>query len=582
MADFDLVIRGGSIVDGTGRPAFNGDLAVKDGLIAAVGTFEGTGNQEIEAVGLTVTPGFVDIHTHYDAQATWDPYLTPSSLHGVTTVVMGNCGVGFAPCKEEQQQELIDLMEAVEDIPGIAMTEGLKWEWETFPEYMDALEKKPLAIDVGVQVPHCAVRVYTMGQRGIDNEAATQDDIEQMKAIVKEGMDAGALGFSTSRTDLHNSKSGDPVPGTFAAKDELFGIAEGITSHGGGIFQIAATHVEMDKEFAWMKEMARDQNCLVTFNLQQIDQAPNLYKKLLSSLDEAHAEGITRIRGQHSGRPVGVLMGWQASVNPFITTQAYLDIANLPWNERLEKLRDPVMRHRIINDDPMSFGEFADFVTRTFDKMYPMRGKENYEPSPEESVAAIASAAGQRPEEVAYDAMLEQDGLGMLYFPLFGYSNSDFSAIEELLKHPHVGLSLADGGAHVGMICDGSTPTFMVTHWTRDRTRGDKLPLEQIIKIQTKDTAAQYGLSDRGVLAAGMKADINVIDLNRLRILPPTVEFDLPAGGKRLYQIAEGYRATIVNGRLIYENGKPTGELPGRLIRGPQEGPNRLEALAAE
>jgi len=570
----DMIIRGGKIVDGTGAPAFSGDIAIDNGIITAIGTIEGSAKQEVEAKGLLVTPGFVDIHTHYDAQATWDPYLTPSSLHGVTTAVMGNCGVGFAPVKPEAHAQLIDLMEAVEDIPGAAMHEGISWEWESFPEFMDAIAKRSYTMDIAAQVPHCSLRVYVMGDRGINNEPATPDDIKQMHDLTLEGMKSGALGFSTSRTELHNTLDGDPVPGTLAAKDELDGIADALKEHGSGVFQISATNREMDQEFKWMVDMAERTGRMVTFNLQQVDECPDLYKKMLGLLDDARAKGITNIRGQHSGRPVGMLMGWQSSVHPFLAFPEYAEYNVMPFKERIEKLRDPAVKAKIIAGDNMEgLGDFGNFVTKSFHKMYPMGEQENYEPAPEDSIAAMAKREGKDPASVAYDAMLENDGKALLYFPLFGYSTNDYTAIEETLRHPQTGLSLADGGAHVGMICDGGTPTFMLTHWTRDRTRGEKFPIEDIIRIQTKDTAEQYGLFDRGVLKPGMRADINVIDYDNLAMLPPEMLFDLPANGRRLLQKATGYKATIVGGTIVLKDGEATGELPGKLIRGAQPAP---------
>ncbi|PCJ67996.1 MAG: amidohydrolase [Rhodobiaceae bacterium] len=570
----DMIIRGGTIVDGTGAPSFTGDIAIDNGIITAVGKIEGTATEEMDAKGLLVTPGFVDIHTHYDAQATWDPFLTPSSLHGVTTAVMGNCGVGFAPVKPEARSQLIDLMEAVEDIPGAAMHEGIKWEWESFPEFMDAISKRSYAMDIGAQVPHCSLRVYVMGQRGVDNEPATQDDIKQMHDLTLEGMQSGALGFSTSRTDLHNTLDGDPIPGTLAANDELDGIADALKEHGSGVFQIAATHRDMDQEFIWMRDMAKRTGRMVTFNLQQIDEYPDLYKKMLGLLDEARAEGITNIRGQHSGRPVGLLMGWQSSAHPFLGFPEYAEYNVMSFDERMEKLKDPAVKAKIIAGKNIEgLGDFGNFVTTSFHKMYPMGDDDNYEPKPEDSIAAIAERKGVTPQEAAYDAMLENDGKALLYFPLFGYSTNDLSAIEETLRHPQTGLSLADGGAHVGAICDGGTPTFMLTHWTRDRTRGPKFPIEEIVRIQTKDTAEQYGLFDRGVLKPGMRADINVIDYDRLAMQQPEMVFDLPANGRRLLQKATGYKATIVKGVTVLRDGEATGELPGKLIRGAQSAP---------
>jgi len=580
MSQHDLVIRGGTVADGTGQATFVGDVAITDGVVREVGPGVGSGSREIDAEGKVVTPGWVDIHTHYDAQATWDPYLSPSSLHGVTTVVMGNCGVGFAPVHEHQRSDLIDLMEAVEDIPGAAMHEGIQWEWETFPQFMSALERRPHAIDFGVQVPHCAVRAYVMGTRGVENEPATAADIEQMRAIVREGMEAGALGFSTSRTELHRTLEGEAIPGTFAERDELFGIGRVLGDLGTGVFQISTTHRDVPNEMTWMKELARETGRTVTFNLQQIDEAPELYKEGLRLLDEARAEGVTQLRGQFSGRPVGVLMGWQTSVHPFIGHPEYAKLAALPIDERIRQLRRPEVRQRLLEGGALRTDGlpaeapippvFLQFLVGSTHKMYAMAGGHDYEPDPENSISGVAAATGKSPAELVYDALMEQDGKGLLYFPLFGYAQGSFEAIRETMLHPQTGLSLADGGAHCGAICDGSTPTFMLMHWVRDRTRGERLPLEYIVRRQTFDTAQQYGLRDRGLLAPGMKGDVNVIDLEHLGVTQPKMIFDLPAGGRRLFQGAHGYDATIVGGVPIFEHGEPTGALPGTLIRGEQ------------
>lgn len=573
MATYDLVIRNGKIVDGTGAKPFIADVALKGDRIAAIGENLAAGEREIDAKGLLVTPGFVDIHTHYDAQATWDPYLTPSSQHGVTTVVMGNCGVGFAPVREEQRSDLIDLMEAVEDIPGAAMHEGIKWEWESFPEFMDSIDRRSYAVDIGAQMPHCALRVYVMGERGVNNDLATKEDIKQMRDLTLESLKAGALGFSTSRTELHNTLTGDPVPGTFAAQDELLGIASALKEAGAGVFQISATHRDMAEEFKWMRAIAEDTGRMVTFNLQQVDEAPDLYKEVFTLLEEAKKDGVTNIRGQHSGRPVGLLMGWQTSAHPFLATKEYGLYGMMPFDERIVELRKPEVREKIINGSDVELGDFVKMITTSYHKMYPMGEEQDYEPSQDKSAASIAERVGKDPRAVVYDAMLEHDGTGLVYFPLFGYSTNDLSAIEDSIKHPQVGLSLADGGAHVGAICDGGTPTFMLTHWVRDRERGAKFSIEDIVKVQTKDTAEQYGLFDRGVLEVGMKADVNVIDFENLSFPHPKMVFDLPANGRRLYQGASGYRATILSGKIVAENDKATGVLPGKLIRGAQQKP---------
>lgn len=582
MTKHDLVIRGGTLVDGTGAAPILGDLAIDGDRISAMGSDVGEGRREIDARGHLVTPGWVDIHAHYDAQATWDPMLSPASEHGVTTVVLGNCGVGFAPVRESDRNDLIDLMEAVEDIPGAAMHAGIQWEWETFPEFMDALERRDHAIDYGLQVPHCALRTYVMGDRGINNETATPDDIQQMKEIVGEALRAGALGFSTSRTEMHNTLKGDPVPGTLADHDELFGIGEALAEAQAGVFQMALTHREVPGEIKWMKELAKATGRIVTFNLQQIDEAPDLYKEALRGLDEARAEGITNLRGQFSGRPVGVMMGWETSIHPFLGHPEYVKVMKLPIEERLEALRRPEVKAKLLEGGELRVDAlpknapipemFLRFLAGATQKMYPMGGGQDYEPDPSDSVAGRVQATGSTPAQIVYDALMDQDGQGLLYFPLFGYATSRFDAIEETMRHPQTGLSLADGGAHCGAICDAGTPTFMLMHWVRDRKRGERLPLEFIVKRQTSDTAHQYGLFDRGELKVGLKADVNIIDFEKLGLELPHMRHDFPAEGRRLYQGARGYRATIASGQVIFENGQATGALPGKLIRGAQPG----------
>ncbi len=579
MSKHDLVIRGGSVVDGSGAPAREADIAIDGATITEVGAVSGQGTREIDARGQLVTPGFVDIHTHYDAQATWDPYLSPSSQHGVTTVVMGNCGVGFAPVRPEGRDQLIDLMEAVEDIPGSAMHEGIQWRWESFPEYMDALEASPHAIDFGVQVPHCALRAYVMGERGVNNENATAADIERMRDIVREGLRAGALGFSTSRTELHRTLEGEAVPGTFADRDEVFGIGDVLGEEGRGVFQVSVTHRDVPGEFVWMKELARRTGRMVTFNLQQVDEAPDLYKQGLACLDAARAEGITNVRGQFSGRPVGVLMGWQTSVHPFVLKPEFRAVAHLPREQMLAELRRDEVRRALVEGDPIPEVipedsvvpvHFLQFLLSSYSKMFPLGTEQDYEPPQERSIASLAATTGKKPLELAYEAMMADEGHGLLYFPLFGYAHTNLEAIRETMLHPQTGLSLADGGAHCGAICDAGIPTFMLTYWARDRSRGERLPLEFLVKRQTRDTALQYGLGDRGLLAPGCKADVNVIDFDRLRLTRPEVRFDLPAGGRRLFQGAEGYRATIASGQVTFEHDHATGALPGTLVRGPR------------
>lgn len=582
MSQHDIVIRNGTIVDGSGGAPVRGDVGIDGDRIAAVGSDVGSGHREMDAEGKLVTPGWVDIHTHYDAQATWDTLLSPSSQHGVTSVVMGNCGVGFAPVRESLRDELIDLMEAVEDIPGAAMHEGIQWEWETFPEFMDALERRDHAIDYGLQVPHCALRAYVMGKRGIDNEAATGDDILKMREIVREAVQAGALGFSTSRTEMHNTLKGDPVPGTFAARDELFGIGSAMGELGTGVFQMSLTHREVPGELPWLKDLARETGRMVTFNLQQIDEAPDLYKETLRGLDEARAEGLTNLRGQFSGRPVGVLMGWETSVHPFLGHPEYVKLMRLPIDERRVELRKPEVRAKLIEGGEVRIDAlpsnapipavFLQFLAACTHKMFPMRGGNDYEPEAKDSIAGQTAATGRTPAELIYDALMEKEGRGLLYFPLFGYASGSFEAILETMKHPQTGLSLADGGAHCGSICDAGTPTYMLMHWARDRSRGEKLPIEFIVKAQTLDTATQYGLHDRGVLTPGLKADVNIIDFENLGLEPVEMRHDFPASGRRLYQGAHGYIATLVSGQVVFEDGEHTGALPGQLVRGEQRG----------
>ena len=565
---FDLVIRGGTVVDGTGAEPRRADVAIDGGVIAAVGIDLGPSRDEIDAVGKLVTPGFVDVHTHYDGQVTWDTQLSPSSWHGVTTVVMGSCGVGFAPAAPDKHGWLIGLMEGVEDIPGAALHEGIQWGWESFPEYLDAIDT-PHALDFAAQVPHGALRAYVMGERGADNEEATSDDIARMAALVEEALRAGALGFSTSRTLLHKSVTGVPVPGTFASREELFGIAEALQKSGLGIFQCASEHVRVPEELVWMEEIA--ELCPVSFNLSQTDHTPTLWKDIVPILDRANERGLPLV-AQVAGRAIGVVMNWRLTAHPFRLFPAFhAEAYNHPeWEDLRVRLQDPEVKARILADTPIELDEFATFVTRSFHKMYRIGADPDYEPRPESSVAAEAARRGVPPEEVAYEWMLEDDGEGMLYFPLFNYSDNDLELLHTLHSHPQTRMGLSDGGAHCGAICDGGMPTFMLTHWARDRVRGDRLPLEYVVMRQTSQTARLFGLNDRGVLAPGMKADVNVIDFDSLRLQAPEVLFDLPAGGRRLVQRPDGYEATICSGVVTFRHGEATGQLPGRLVRGPQ------------
>ena len=571
---FDLVIRGARIVDGTGAPAFDGDVAVQDGLIAAVGGKQAPGRRELRADGALLTPGWVDVHTHYDGQVTWDPYLSPSTHHGVTTAVMGNCGVGFAPVRPERRDWLISVMEGVEDIPGTVLSEGIQWDWESFPQYLDALDRKPLALDVGAQIPHSALRTYVMGERGLTHDEATPEDIRAMIELVREGLRAGALGFSTSRTLIHKYQGRKYPPGTFASPDEILGIAGALGEVGHGVFQMTSNHYQMETELPWLTEVARRNGLPVAFALVHTDQTPDTWKRLLAALDETHRQGIP-LYGAVSGRPASILMTWKGSIHPFIAHPLWPALAALSWPERLARLRDPQVRAQLLDAGVLEAAARNDsrtgYLTQSFHKMFALGAEPDYEPPPESSVAAIAAREERSPLAVVYDMLMAQDGEAIVYFPSFNYAYGHLDQLYTQMQHPRTMMSLADGGAHCGYICDASMPTFMLTHWVRGRTRGATIPLELAVRRQTADTAAIYGLADRGRIQPGLKADLNLIDLDRLRLLPPKVAFDLPAGGRRLLQQGEGYLATLVAGVPIFENGQATGALPGRLLRGPQK-----------
>jgi len=577
----DLVIRNGRVIDGTETPGFIADIAIDGDRITAVGVVPGKGRREIDASGRIVTPGWVDIHTHYDGQVTWDPFLSPSSWHGVTTAVMGNCGVGFAPVKRDRHDWLIELMEGVEDIPGSALAEGISWDWETFPEYLDSLDAKPRVLDVATHVPHSAVRAYVMGDRGARNEDATPEDIAAMAAIVAEGMQAGALGFSTSRTVVHTTRDGTVMPGTTAAADELLAIGKAMAQVGPGVFEMSSDMAPAEPEFDWMRAMSMDTGVTVTYSLLQSPMKPDNWVKLLELTRQARAQGAS-IAAQIACRPTGLVLGWQSTIHPFVGRQTYRDIAALPFEERLEKLRDPAVRAAILADPSKKMGPLGAIMTQGFDRMFRLQqpdGALDYEPRAEDSIKAIAEASGQAPDAIVYDMLMENDGRGYIYLPLLNYAEFNFDHIHAMMHDPNTVLSLSDGGAHCGVICDASFPTYMLTHWVRDRKRGPTLPLEKVVSMQTRDTARLYGLNDRGVLAVGMKADVNVIDFERLAILAPEMVFDLPADGRRMIQRAEGYVATVVSGVVTYENGEATGAMPGKLIRGPQ---HPAMAMAAE
>lgn len=570
---FDLVIKNGLVVDGSGAVPFVGDVAIRGGLIAAVvssadGGIGGDAGRVVDAAGMIVTPGFVDLHTHYDAQATWDPFVSPSGWHGCTTVVMGNCGVGFAPCRPEDRAWLIDVMEGVEDIPGSALTEGIRWDWETFPEYMDALERMPRAVDVAVQVPHSAVRCYVMGAEGAENSDATPEQIAAMKAITVEALRAGALGFSTSRTPLHRSAAGNLVAGTFAQLDELKAFGQALKEAGFGVFEAALEHIKVPDELNWLRDIAQESGQTVIFNLSQTWEYPQMWRQVLEQLDDAAAHGIP-LYAQAAGRAIGILMTWQGSAHPFLVYPAFwAHTHGLSEQEKLVKLQLPEVRAAILADKPVDAGAFANFVATSFDKMYLFDEHLDYEPDDSQSVAAVAARLGKTPQEVAYDALCGVDGEGFLYFPLFNYAERSLEPLFVMHQHGRVRMGLSDGGAHCGAICDGGMPTFMLTHWTRDRKRGGKLPLELIVHRQTQQTAETYGLLDRGLLKVGYRADVNVIDYENLALGAPKVVYDLPAGGRRLLQKVTGYKMTICRGEVILENDTPTAARPGTLVRG--------------
>ncbi len=557
----DLVIRGALIADGTGRPAKTGDLGIKDGYISAMGRV-GRGYRDIDADGLLATPGFIDVHTHYDAQVTWDDTLTPSAWHGVTTAVMGNCGVGFAPVHSDQHEWLIGLMEGVEDIPGAALSEGISWGWTQFEEYLDVLAKRRTTIDFATQVPHGAVRGFVMGERGANNEAATQDDILKMVSVVKGAVSAGAFGLSTSRTMLHRAIDGRLVPGTYAAEEELFALGHAVKSGGGNLFQVACEHSEVPLELDWMARMSRELDLKVMFNLSQIDQSPDLWRTGYEKLVRLNEQG-SQLKAQVAGRSIGILMSFAGTAHPFALKPSWLALKDQPWAEQRNRLRDPAFVSRILNEHSVFVGEFEKFVTESYHKMFDV--DLGYEPDSSNSCLAQSQQLGCRPEEIAMKLLLRNDGAGMIYFPLFNYSDSNLDPLRTLHGSEHTLMGLSDAGAHCGAICDGGMPTFMLTHWARDRDEG--LPLEYMIARQTRDTAKQFGLHDRGVLKPGLRADVNLIDHENLSLNAPAMVWDLPAGGRRLVQRAHGYVATLCAGEVIVENDAITPNRPGRLVR---------------
>jgi N-acyl-D-aspartate/D-glutamate deacylase len=567
MTTHDLLIRGGRVADGLGTPLFEADVAIKDGRISAVGKIEGDARQVLDAKGAIVAPGFVDIHTHYDGQAVWDSQLASSSWHGVTTVVMGNCGVGFAPVRQHDRERLIELMEGVEDIPGIALHEGLDWAWESFADYLAALERRPHDVDLCAQLPHGALRVYVMGERAARLEPANEDDIARMREIAATAMRAGALGFSTSRSINHRTIKGDPTPSLRASEAELTGIAMGLADAGRGVLQLLSDFdtPSLEEEFAMLRRVVEKSGRPLSFTVAQKHDDPQGWRKLLQLVDQAVKDGLP-IRAQVAPRPIGMLLGLQASLNPFSGSPMVREIADKPLAERYAIMRDPAFKASVLEHLARTTRKRLDLKL-----LFPFGDPPNYEPHPSTSIAAQAERTGRSPDDLAYELTLQDEGRAFLYTPFANYHDGNLQACREMMADPNTVIGLGDGGAHVGMISDASFPTFLMTHWAKECGRSDGFDISWLIKRQTSDTARTVGLLDRGVIKPGMKADINVIDLAKLALPAPRMAFDLPAGGKRLLQKADGYRATVLSGVVTYRDGEATGNLPGRLVRGAQE-----------
>ena len=565
MAQHDMVIRSGSVIDGTGREAFTADVAIKDGLIVEVGKVSGAGQREVDADGALVTPGFVDIHTHYDGQATWSNRMSPSSHHGVTSVVMGNCGVGFAPVRPTDHDLLIELMEGVEDIPGVALSEGLSWEWESFPDYLDYLSKRQFDMDIGAQLPHAALRVYVMGQRGADREPATAEDVLEMRRLTEEAIRAGALGFTSSRTLNHRSVRGEPTPTLQAEYDELVGMASALHSSGRGVMEMISDFDDLDEEFSLLESMVRSAGRPMSISLAQ-GISDHGWRKVLGKIESASNAGLA-MRGQVAPRPIGILLGLTTTLSPFTTRPSFSEVAKLPMAERVAALTDPMRKARIL-EEPTGHGFMRLF--RLMDegrKIWLMTDPPNYEPDPTDSLHAQATSRGLDPWSYVYDMLLQNQGKALLYTPFANYAENNLDCCRDMILHKDTVMGLGDGGAHVGTICDASFITSLLTHWGRDRTRGEGIDLPTLIKCQSSDTARAVDLTDRGTLEAGMRADVNIIDFDNLNVRLPEMVNDLPAGGARLQQRADGYQMTIVKGEPTYIAGQATDALPGRLVR---------------
>ena len=566
----DTVIRGGTIVDGSGSPGFTGDVALKDGKIAQVGGKAGPGTREVDANGLLVTPGWVDVHTHYDGQATWDAELAPSSWHGVSTVLFGNCGVGFAPVRKADHSALIGMMESIEEIPGIALADGLKWNWETFPEYLDALEQKPRAIDIAAQIPHHPLRVYVMGERAVRREKATADDIQTMRDAVRLGLKAGAFGFTTSRTNSHKTPEGHMVPGRYSEVEELLGIGTAFNGLNHGAFGVNSDFDNEAEELKWMTQFGKESGRPVWFLLTDRPTDLTRWQRLMAGVHKAREDGA-QVTAQIAGRPVGVMLGIDTALNPFSIRPSYQALLKLPVAERMKRMQDPAFRAQVLSEAPSEellgrLTQFRQHIVRRWNRMFPMANPPNYEPEEKDSIAAIAARSNHSPDEVAYD-YLAGGADRFLFFPIVGYNEDNLDVIHTMLMDETTILGLSDGGAHCSSIVDASVPSWMLIHWARDRTRGPKIALERLVKRQTHDTAHFFGFHDRGLLKEGMKADVNVIDYTRLQLHVPEVRYDLPMNGRRLVQRVDGYKNTFVSGVSTFEDGVYTGATAGRLVR---------------
>ena len=573
--DFDLIIKNGTLVDGSGSKSKLGNIAIKNGIIAAIGNFSGKANEVIDATNLVVTPGFVDIHTHYDGQAIWDSQLKPSSIHGVTTVVMGNCGVGFAPCKPEDRVKLVELMEGVEDIPAPVMHEGLNWQWETFEEYIKALEKNKLDIDICALLPHAALRVYVMGERAIKHEVATKEDMQTMRKLAKEAVEAGAFGFSTSRTISHKSLKGEYTPTLRAHEDELTAIAMGLSDAGSGFMEIVSDWNEPDPEteFEVLKRIVKKSGRPVVFSCTQRHDRPHFWEDLMSMARQAQKEGLP-IRPVVTPRPIGLLLGLNGSQNPFSGTDTYKSISNLPLDRRVIEMRKDEIKNKILSEDPIKGSTFPLINRIGYTQMYRFGSPPNYNPKPEESIEAMAKEKGVSAAELAYEILIENDGNNFIYAPLVNYADHTFGVCKKMLDDKNAIMGLGDGGAHVGFILDAGYPTWLISYWS---VKKKAYSMEETVRRLTSDTANAAGLNDRGLLKVGLKADINIIDWENVGSSDPFMTQDLPAGGKRLMQHTQGYVTTIVSGKVTYKNGEFTKERPGTVVKSVKDDEKTLE-----